>query len=188
MIAEREDYIGARPYERTPNRRRYSNGFKDKTLVTRSGKLNLRIPQVREGDFYPSCFQKGGKVEQAIKLALAEAYVQGVSTRRMKEITEELCGTEISSTQVSRFAQALDEEVAKFKSPPLGSYRHLFLNAQYEKVRYEGTVRSLAVLKAIGVTEEGRKRGPWDFMQSFRGGSPLERVFRRVDWRRNTWT
>jgi transposase-like protein len=155
MIAEREDYIGASPYERTPDRKDYSNGFKDKKLLTRTGELNLKVPQVREGDFYPSCLEKGEKVEQALKLALAEAYVQGVSTRRMKELTEELCGKEISSTQVSRFAQALDEEVIKFKRRPLGGYCYIYLDAQYEKVRNEAAVRSLAVLKAVGVTEDG---------------------------------
>ena len=155
MLAEREDYLEAAPYERTPNRKGYSNGFKDKKLLTRSGKLELKIPQVREGEFYPSCFEKGERVEQALKLALAEAYVQGVSTRRMKEITEELCGTEISSTQVSRFAQVMDEEINQFKERPLGEYCYLYLDAQYEKVRYEGSVRSLAVLKAVGVNKEG---------------------------------
>lgn len=155
MIADREGYLCASPYERTLDRKGYSNGFKDKKLLTRSGELNLRVPQVRDGQFYPSCLQKGDKVEQALKLALAEAYVQGVSTRKMKEITEELCGKEISSTQVSRFAQVLDEEVERYKKRPLGSYLYLFLDAQYEKVRHGGSVRSMAVLKAIGVTPEG---------------------------------
>lgn len=155
MLAEREDFIGAAPYERTPERKTYSNGFKNKKLLTRSGELNLLVPQVREGDFYPSCLEKGEKVEQALKVALAEAYVQGVSTRKMKELTEELCGKEISSTQVSRFAAVLDEEVGKFANRPLDNYQYLYLDAQYEKVRYEGSVRSLAVLKAVGVTEEG---------------------------------
>lgn len=155
MLAEREEYIGASPYERTPDRKAYSNGFKNKKLLTRSGELHLQVPQVREGDFYPSCLEKGEKVEQALKVALAEAYVQGVSTRRMKELTEELCGKEISSSQVSRFAKVLDEEVSKFKERPLGSYCYLFLDAQYEKVRYEGAVRSLAVLKAVGITNDG---------------------------------
>ena len=155
MIAEREDFIGAGPYERSPDRKDYSNGFKNKTLLTRSGKFNLKVPQVRGGDFYPSSLEKGEKVEQALKLALAEAYVQGVSTRRMKEVTEKLCGTEISSTQVSRLSRVLDEEVEKFKARSLGQYRYLYLDAQYEKVRYEGSVRSLAVLKAVGINEEG---------------------------------
>lgn len=155
MIAEREEHICASPYERSLERKGYSNGFKNKKLLTRSGELDLKIPQVRESDFYPSCLQKGERVEKALKLALAEAYVQGVSTRKMKAITEELCGKEISSTQVSRFAKVLDEEVFKFKERPLGRYCYLYLDAQYEKVRYEGCVRSLAVLKAVGVTEDG---------------------------------
>lgn len=157
MIAEREDHIGVGPYERSPERKGYSNGFKDKKLLTRSGELNLSIPQVRDSDFYPSCLERGEKVEQALKVALAEAYVQGVSTRRMKSLTEELCGKEISSTQVSRLAEVLDEEVKKFKERPLGSYCYLYLDAQYEKVRYEGSVRSLAVLKAVGVKEDGSR-------------------------------
>ena len=155
MLSEREEAVGAAPYERTLDRKGYCNGFKDKKLLTRTGELKLRVPQARELDFYPSCLEKGERVEQAIKLVLAEAYLQGVSTRKMKTLTEELCGKEISSTQVSRLTKILDEEVQKFKTRKLGRYRYLFLDAQYEKVRYEGTVRSLAVLKAIGINEEG---------------------------------
>lgn len=157
MLAEREDFVAAGPHERTEQRKGYCNGFKNKKLLTRSGELELSIPQVREGGFYPSCLSKGEKVEQALKLALAEAYVQGVSTRKMKLLTEELCGKDISSAQVSRFAKSLDEEVRKFKQRPLGAYEYLFLDAQYEKVRDEGSVRSLAVLKAIGITKDGTR-------------------------------
>jgi transposase-like protein len=155
MLAEREDFVGAGPHERTEQRKGYCNGFKNKKLLTRSGELELSIPQVREGGFYPSCLSKGEKVEQALKLALAEAYVQGVSTRKMKLLTEELCGKELSSTQVSRFAKVLDEEVEQFKRRPLGEYEYVYLDAQYEKVRHEGSVRSLAVLKAVGINKEG---------------------------------
>ena len=155
MVSEREEAVGAAPYERTVARKGYCNGFKDKKLLTRTGELKLKVPQVRGVDFYPSCLEKGERVEQAIKLTLAEAYIQGVSTRKMKALTEELCGKEISSTQVSRLAKILDEEVQKFKTRKLGRYRYLFLDAQYEKVRYEGSVRSLAVLKAVGINEEG---------------------------------
>jgi len=155
MVSEREEAVGAAPYERTVDRKGYCNGFKDKKLLTRTGELKLKVPQVRGVDFYPSCLEKGERVEQAIKLVLAEAYLQGVSTRKMKSLTEELCGKEISSTQVSRLAKILDEEVQKFKTRKLGRYRYLFLDAQYEKVRYEGSVRSLAVLKAVGINEEG---------------------------------
>jgi len=155
MVSEREEAVGAALYERTVDRKGYCNGFKDKKLLTRTGELKLKVPQVRGVDFYPSCLEKGERVEQAIKLTLAEAYLQGVSTRKMKALTEELCGKEISSTQVSRLAKILDEEVQKFKRRKLGRYRYLFLDAQYEKVRYEGSVRSLAVLKAVGINEEG---------------------------------
>ena len=155
MLAEREDFVGAGPHERSERRRAYCNGFKNKKLLTRSGELELEVPQVREAGFYPSCLEKGERVEQALKVALAEAYVQGVSTRKMKQLTEELCGKEISSTQVSRFAKVLDEEVQKFKNRPLGTYDYLFLDAQYEKVRHNGSVMSLAVLKAVGVNQDG---------------------------------
>ena len=155
MLAEREEFINASPYERTDNRKDYSNGFKDKKLLTRTGELNLRVPQVRSSDFYPSCLEKGEKVEQAFKLVLAEAYVQGVSTRKIKRLTEELCGKEVSSTQVSRFAAVLDEEIYKFKERPLGSFEYVYFDAQYEKIRYEGAVRSLAIFKAVGVNSDG---------------------------------
>ena len=155
MLAEREEVVGASRYERTPERKGYCNGFKNKKLLTRSGELALQVPQVRDLDFYPSCLEKGEKVEQALKLALAEAYIQGVATRRMKALTEELCGKEISSTQVSRFAEVLDAEVQKFKERPLGACKYVYLDATYEKVRYEGSVRSLAVLKAVGVNQDG---------------------------------
>ena len=155
MLAEREEAVGATPYERTSERKGYCNGFKNKKLLTRFGELHLSIPQTRGIEFYPSCLEKGERTEKALKLALAEAYVQGVSTRKMAALTEELCGKEISSSQVSRFSEVLDEEVAKFKQRPLGRYKYLFLDADYEKVRYEGSVRSLAILKAVGVNENG---------------------------------
>ena len=112
---------------------------------------------MRSSEFYPSCLEKGGKVEQAFKLVLAEAYVQGVSTRKIKRLTEELCGKEISATQVSRFAGILDEEIHKFKERPLGAFEYVYFDAQYEKIRYEGSVRSLAVFKAVGVNSDGTR-------------------------------
>ena len=155
MLSEREEAVGAAPYERTLDRKGHCNGFKNKNLLTRTGELQLKVPQVRGMEFYPCCLEKGERVEQAIKLTLAEAYLQGVSTRKMKALTEELCGKEISSTQVSRLTKVLDEEVQKFKTRKLGKCRYLFLDAQYEKVRYEGSVRSLAILKAVGINGEG---------------------------------
>src|SRR5262249_35337441 len=109
MVFEREHFLQAAPYERTTERRDYANGFKPKSLRTRLGELDLRVPQVRNGDFYPSALERGTRCERAVKLALAEMYVQGVSTRKVKAITEQLCGFEVTSSQVSRATAGLDE-------------------------------------------------------------------------------
>ena len=130
MIIERENCINAKPFERTDSRKGYSNGFKDKTLHTRSGALSLKVPQVRNLDFYPSCIEKGSRSERALKLAIAEMYVQGVSTRRVEKITKELCGLEISSTQVSRLATLLDEELEAFRNRPLGAMEYLYVDEE----------------------------------------------------------
>ena len=90
MIAEREEFIGASPYERTPDRQGHCNGFKNKKLLTRTGELELKVPQVRDSKFYPSCLEKGERVERALKLVLAEAYVQGVSTSRRNFFSAQL--------------------------------------------------------------------------------------------------
>ena len=156
-LCEREKYLGAEPYERTETRMGYANGFKPKTFQTRSGPLNLKVPQVRDGDFYPSCLEKGARSEVALKLAVAEMYIQGVSTRRVKKITKELCGLNVSSTQVSRVSKLLDEELKKFRSRQLGCFKFLYLDAHYEKVRHGGTVIDVAVLKAVGVNYEGHR-------------------------------
>ena len=108
MLLERERFLGAAAYERTPDRRGYANGFKPKTVATRVGSLELKIPQVRDGSFYPSALERGTRAERALKLALAEMYVQGVSTRKVAAITEQLCGFEVSSAQVSRATAELD--------------------------------------------------------------------------------
>lgn len=155
MKAEREQSLGAAPYERTEARKGYANGFKDKTIQTRFGKLELQVPKTRGLTFYPQCLEKGERSERALKLAIAEMYVQGVSTRRVASITEELCGFELSSTQVSRVAAILDEELEKFRHRALGHIVYLYLDADYQKVRHEGQVRDLAVLKAVGVNQQG---------------------------------
>lgn len=157
MKIEREKCIGAQPFERTEDRKGYSNGFKGKTLQTRSGPLQLKIPQVRDLEFYPACLEKGCRSEKALKVAIAEMYVQGVSTRHVKKITEELCGFEISSTQVSRLASLLDEELQAFRQRPLDKIKYIYVDARYEKVRHGGNVRDLAVLSAIGVNEKGKR-------------------------------
>ena len=157
MLVERQQFIGAGPYQRTPARHAHANGFKDKTVQTRMGVLTLDVPQVREGGFYPQSLEKGVRSERALKLALAEMYVQGVSTRKVAAITEQLCGFEVSSTQVSRAAAELDAVFEAWRTRPLGVYRYVYLDARYEKVRQEGQVRDAAVLIASGVDEHGKR-------------------------------
>ena len=158
MLIEREKYLQAAPYERTEDRQGYANGFKPKTISSRVGKLFLDIPQVRDSSFYPSTLERGIRSERALKLAVAEMYVQGVSTRKVKAITEELCGFEISSTDVSHAAKLLDEELKFWRNRPLGAYDYLFVDARYEKVRRDHAVVDSAVLIAYGVGCDGKRR------------------------------
>jgi putative transposase len=157
LLLERQHFIGAGPYQRTPERQAHANGFKDKTLQTRVGAINVAVPQVREGGFYPQSLEQGVRSERALKLALAEMYVQGVSTRKVAAITEQLCGFEVSSTQVSRAAAELDAVLAAWRARPLGEYRYVYLDARYEQVRQAGQVRDAAVLIASGVDAQGKR-------------------------------
>ncbi len=119
MRLERTEYIGAQPYERNEQRRSYANGFKPKTVSSRLGKLESKAPQTRDGDFYPSALERGERSERAFKLAVSEKYVQGVSTRKVAKITAELRGLDVTSTQVSRAAVLLDEELKPSETGPL---------------------------------------------------------------------
>ena len=157
MLLERQKRVNAAPFERSPDRRGHANGFKPKTVATRVGKITFAVPQVREGNFYPQALEKGLRSERALKLALAEMYVQGVSTRKVAAITEQLCGFEVSSTQVSQAAAELDEQLQAWRERPLGRCPYLYLDAHYEKVRQDGQVRDAAVLKAVGVNAEGKR-------------------------------
>ena len=157
MELERGEFLGADPYERTTRRRDHANGFKDKTVATRVGRLKLKIPQVRHLSFYPKSLERGCRSEKALKLAIAEMDVKGVSTRKVSPITEPLCGTAISATQVSRIAKLLDEELKQFRERELGEYRVVCLDAHYAKVRVKGSIRDLAILKAIGVNGWGKR-------------------------------
>lgn len=157
MQIERQRHLGVGPYERSSERRGYANGYKPKTVATRIGKLTFDVPQVREGGFYPNALEKGLRSERALKLALAEMYVQGVSTRRVRKITEELCGFEVSSTQVSQATASLDEQLAAWRERPLEASPYIWLDAHYEKVRQEGQVRDVAVLKAVGLNGAGQR-------------------------------
>ncbi len=158
MKLEREKHLGAAAYERTLERRGYANGYKTKQVKTRVGEIEFAIPQVREGEFYPSALEKGLRSERALTLSLAEMYVQGVSTRRVAAITEKLCGTTVSSAQVSRAAQKMDKVLTAWRSRPLGEIVYLYLDARYEKVRIEGQIQDAAILMAVGVGRDGKRR------------------------------
>jgi putative transposase len=157
MLIERDRHLQAAPYERTDNRTGYANGFKPKVLNTRIGALDLSIPQVREGNFYPSFLERGIRSERALKISLAEMYIQGVSTRKVSSILEEMCGLEVTSSEVSRAAKLLDEEFEKWRTRSLGKYVYLILDARYEKVRQNSCVVDSAVLIAYGVDESGKR-------------------------------
>ena len=157
MKIEREQCIGASPYERSERRKAYANGFKPKTFQTRMGALELEIPQVRGLQFYPRSIEKGCRSERALKAAIAEMYLRGVSTRKVADITEKLCGTEISSTQVSRVTQELDEEFEKFRNRPIDEICYLIVDALYLKIRHNGSVIDMAILLAYGVNLEGKR-------------------------------
>jgi putative transposase len=158
MEAEMEDIVGAEKSERTPNRSGYRSGYYGRTLVTRVGKLELRVPQDRQGRFRTEIFERYQRSEKALVSALTEMYVQGVSTRKVKAVTEELCGHEFSSSTISRMNQSLDKELDKFAKRRLeDAYPYLILDARYEKVRESGVIRSQAVMIAIGIDWEGRR-------------------------------
>lgn len=158
LEAEMEEAVGAGKSERTPTREGYRSGYYSRTLVTRVGKLELRVPQDRHGRFRTEVFERYQRSEKALVAALAEMYVQGVSTRKVKAITEELCGHEFSASTISRINESLDEELAKFAARQLEEdYPYLILDARYEKVREDGLIRSRAVLVAIGINRDGRR-------------------------------
>jgi len=161
MRLERSEFLSADTYERTQQRRGYANGYKPKQLNTRVGRVDLRVPQTREVNggevFYPTSLERGRRSERALKLAIAEMYVQGVSTRRVEAITRQLCGLDVTSTQVSRAAAELDEMLNSWRERPLGEVPYLVLDARYEKVRHGGRVLSCALLVAVGVDTNGKR-------------------------------
>lgn len=158
MLLEREASLQASHYERSEDRQGYANGYKDKTFNTRMGTIDLKVPQTRNMPFYPSCLEKGLRSEKAINAAIAEMYIQGVSTRKVTKILKELCDLEISSSQVSRITAELDEELQAWRDQSIGEIPILIVDARYEKVRYNKSIRSMSVLIAYGITSEGKRR------------------------------
>jgi putative transposase len=157
MKIERCEALGAAPYQRTEQRRGYANGYKDKTVHSRVGDLHLDVPQTRDVAFYPQALERGIRSERALTAALAEMYVQGVSTRKVSKIVHELCGHEVSSSTVSRLTTQLDAELQRWRKRPLGDVPYLILDARYEHVRRGGTVVDMALLVAIGITSDGHR-------------------------------
>ena len=158
---ERERFLGAGLYERTAERRGYANGYKAKKLDTPAGTVTLDVPKTRGHDgepFYPQALERGRRSCRAVMLAVAEMYVKGVSTRDAARVMAEFGLDGLSSTQVSRAAALLDDELRAWRERPLGAYPYLVLDARYEKVREGGVVRDAAILSAIGVDPEGRRR------------------------------
>lgn len=152
-------HLGAARYERGDGRTGHRNGTKPRTLTTRVGPLNLRVPQDREGTFTTELFARYQRSEQALVTTLMEMYVQGVSTRKVAAITEELCGTSISKSQVSALVGRLEPELTAWRERALTAvaYPYLVVDARYEHVRVDGRVVTLGVLIVAGVREDGRR-------------------------------
>ena len=158
LEAEMTEHIGAEPYERTEQRRTYRNGYRPRRLTTRVGSLTLRVPQSRDGSFSTELFRRYQRSEQALVLSLMEMVVQGVSTRKVTRITEQLCGTSFSKSTVSSLCSDLDARVEAWSSRPLKQrYPFLIVDAIVVKVRRDGAVRSTSVLVALGISEEGHR-------------------------------
>jgi putative transposase len=159
LEAEMNQALGAAKGERSEGRLGYRSGHYPRKLITRAGTLELRVPQDRQGRFSTEIFSRYQRSEKALVAALIEMYVQGVSTRKIKAVSEELCGHEFSASTISELNATLDEELEKFARQRLeGEYPYLILDARYEKVREAGVIRSRAVLVAIGIDTEGRRR------------------------------
>ncbi|MGB4305005.1 MAG: IS256 family transposase [Coprothermobacter proteolyticus] len=156
LLAQSTEQIGAEPYERTEERAAYRNGFRDRQMTTRVGTLTLRVPRHRNGQFSTELFARYQRSEQALVLAMMEMVVNGVSTRKVELITEELCGKKFSKSTISELCKNLDPIVEAFRTRPLQShYPFLMVDAIYVKVRENGRVQSRGMLIAIAVNEDG---------------------------------
>jgi putative transposase len=159
LQAEMTEFLGAAPGERSESRQGYRAGYYSRGLITRIGKIELRVPRDRHGEFSTALFERFQRSEKALVSALAEMYVQGVSTRKVKAITEELCGHSFSAATISTINKSLDETLTKFARRRLTEdYPYLILDARYEKVRDDGVIQSQAVLVALGINWEGHRQ------------------------------
>jgi putative transposase len=162
LEAEFARFLGAAPHERSPARRGWRNGRRERTLVTRVGRLTLKVPRDRAGEFQPTLFARYRRSEQALVLTLAEMYLQGVSTRKVSAVVEQLCGTTISASTVSACTRTLDAGLAAWRQRRLDAttYPYLIIDAHHERIRREGQVLSTAALWVIGVRADGYRRLP----------------------------
>lgn len=159
MKFERELHLGAKSYERTDERIGYANGYKPKTVKTAAGNIQLQIPQVRDSDrpFYPRSLERGSRSDRALRMAVAEMYIKGVSTRKVQSIFNELCDVNITADQVSRAMQELDDELQNWRTRPIGVVKVLFADATYHKARINGVVVSVATFIVTGILEDGHR-------------------------------
>jgi putative transposase len=161
MQIERERFLRAGPYERTAERQGYANGYKPKRIDTPAGTVTVQVPKTAGHDgepFYPRSLERGRRSVRAVMLAVAEMYIKGVSTREVEAVMREFGIESLSSAQVSRAARLLDDELEAWRTRPLGEVKYLILDARYEKMRHGGVVRDAAVLSAIGVGPDERRR------------------------------
>ena len=158
LSAQASEQIGAEPYERSDERCTYRNGYRERERTTRVGKLRLMVPRLRNGEFSTDLFQRYQRSEQALVLSMMEMVIQGVSTRKVRAITEELCGVSFSKSTVSALCAALDPAVEAFRNRPLEKrYPFVMADAIFSKVREGGQVRSKGLMVALGVNEEGTR-------------------------------
>jgi len=158
LQAEMKEMLGAESYQRSEERRGYRAGYYSRQYITRVGSIDLTVPRDREGKFSTELFERYQRSEKALMSSLSEMYIQGVSTRKIKAITEELCGHEFSASTVSNINKTLDDQLNAFAQRTLkAKYPYVILDARYEKIRENGMIVSQAVLIAIGISEEGKK-------------------------------
>jgi len=177
---EVERFIGAGHYERSEKRRDYRNGTKPRTMKTCVGKLHFGVPQVRGGGFYPSIFERYQRSDKALVCALQEMVVQGVSTRKVTKVLEEMGGFEISAATVSRTMMELDEEIQSFRARPLNEhkYPYIMIDARYEKVRKDGRIVSQAVMIVVGINDEGYREVLGYYIGDSESGATWTEVFK----------
>ena len=160
-----ENYLGAQPYQRTEQRKGHRNGSKPRTMKTRLGQIDFTVPQVREGGFRPTLFERYQRTEKALLMTLQEMFVKGVSTREVNDVLEAMGGFDVSPGLVSRAAAELDDQVRKWRERPLDAheYPYLIMDARYEKVRRGGRIESTAVLIICGINDNGQREflGYW---------------------------